>query len=153
LKLQSKSHAKHRVFFTIRLDALGRYLRNWCGATLKIVQSKMSYAAKMFSCCSGWQPALSSARRARANQLVIPSGRVLDKWGKGVSLVQQQEGSPELASAVSQQPQFAPRGTHSLPYATAGVRPGVPLRQQREEDLLWIRDEWGRPNLHSNYDR
>lgn len=27
-------------------------------------------------------------------------------------------------------------------FAHAGVRPGVPLRQQREEDLLWIRDEF-----------
>ena len=31
-------------------------------------------------------------------------------------------------------------------FAHAGVRPGVPLRQQREEDLLWIRDEF----LHSD---
>jgi serine/threonine protein phosphatase 1 len=30
----------------------------------------------------------------------------------------------------------------------AGVRPGVPLAQQREEDLLWIRDEF----LNSNVD-
>jgi serine/threonine protein phosphatase 1 len=27
-------------------------------------------------------------------------------------------------------------------FAHAGVKPGVPLRQQREEDLLWIRDEF-----------
>jgi serine/threonine protein phosphatase 1 len=27
-------------------------------------------------------------------------------------------------------------------FVHAGVRPGVPLRQQREEDLLWIRDEF-----------
>jgi len=27
-------------------------------------------------------------------------------------------------------------------FAHAGVRPGVPLRHQREEDLLWIRDEF-----------
>jgi serine/threonine protein phosphatase 1 len=27
-------------------------------------------------------------------------------------------------------------------FAHAGVRPGVPLPQQREEDLLWIRDEF-----------
>jgi serine/threonine protein phosphatase 1 len=27
-------------------------------------------------------------------------------------------------------------------FTHAGVRPGVPLRQQREEDLLWIRDEF-----------
>jgi Calcineurin-like phosphoesterase len=27
-------------------------------------------------------------------------------------------------------------------FAHAGVRPGVPLRRQREEDLLWIRDEF-----------
>jgi serine/threonine protein phosphatase 1 len=27
-------------------------------------------------------------------------------------------------------------------FAHAGVRPGVPLRQQREEDLLWIREEF-----------
>jgi serine/threonine protein phosphatase 1 len=33
-------------------------------------------------------------------------------------------------------------------FAHAGVRPGVPLRRQREEDLLWIRDEF----LHSDED-
>jgi serine/threonine protein phosphatase 1 len=27
-------------------------------------------------------------------------------------------------------------------FAHAGVRPGIPLTQQREEDLLWIRDEF-----------
>jgi serine/threonine protein phosphatase 1 len=27
-------------------------------------------------------------------------------------------------------------------FAHAGVKPGVPLRRQREEDLLWIRDEF-----------
>jgi serine/threonine protein phosphatase 1 len=27
-------------------------------------------------------------------------------------------------------------------FAHAGVRPGVPLRRQREDDLLWIRDEF-----------
>lgn len=27
-------------------------------------------------------------------------------------------------------------------FAHAGVRPGVPLKKQREEDLLWIRDEF-----------
>ena len=27
-------------------------------------------------------------------------------------------------------------------FAHAGVRPGVPLRQQREEDLLWIREDF-----------
>jgi len=27
-------------------------------------------------------------------------------------------------------------------FVHAGVKPGVPLRQQREEDLLWIRDEF-----------
>jgi serine/threonine protein phosphatase 1 len=27
-------------------------------------------------------------------------------------------------------------------FAHAGIRPGVPLRQQREEDLLWIRDDF-----------
>jgi serine/threonine protein phosphatase 1 len=27
-------------------------------------------------------------------------------------------------------------------FAHAGVRPGVPLAQQREEDLLWIRDHF-----------
>jgi serine/threonine protein phosphatase 1 len=27
-------------------------------------------------------------------------------------------------------------------FAHAGVRPGIPLRQQREHDLLWIRDEF-----------
>jgi serine/threonine protein phosphatase 1 len=46
---------------------------------------------------------------------------------------------------------------HSLPlyYATdrfifvhAGLRPGIPLEEQREEDLLWIRDEF----LESDYD-
>jgi serine/threonine protein phosphatase 1 len=33
-------------------------------------------------------------------------------------------------------------------FVHAGVKPGVPLRQQREEDLLWIRDEF----LQSNED-
>ena len=27
-------------------------------------------------------------------------------------------------------------------FVHAGVRPGVPLSQQREEDLLWIRDDF-----------
>jgi serine/threonine protein phosphatase 1 len=27
-------------------------------------------------------------------------------------------------------------------FAHAGVKPGVPLRQQRDDDLLWIRDEF-----------
>jgi serine/threonine protein phosphatase 1 len=27
-------------------------------------------------------------------------------------------------------------------FVHAGVKPGVPLRRQREEDLLWIRDEF-----------
>jgi serine/threonine protein phosphatase 1 len=27
-------------------------------------------------------------------------------------------------------------------FAHAGVRPGIPLRQQRPEDLLWIREEF-----------
>ena len=27
-------------------------------------------------------------------------------------------------------------------FVHAGIRPGVPLRKQREEDLLWIRDEF-----------
>jgi serine/threonine protein phosphatase 1 len=33
-------------------------------------------------------------------------------------------------------------------FAHAGVRPGVPLREQREEDLLWIREDF----LHSEQD-
>jgi Calcineurin-like phosphoesterase len=33
-------------------------------------------------------------------------------------------------------------------FAHAGVRPGVPLRQQREEDLLWIRDEFLKSEEH-----
>jgi serine/threonine protein phosphatase 1 len=31
-------------------------------------------------------------------------------------------------------------------FVHAGVKPGVPLRQQRKEDLLWIRDEFLRSN-------
>jgi serine/threonine protein phosphatase 1 len=33
-------------------------------------------------------------------------------------------------------------------FAHAGVRPGIPLAEQREEDLLWIREEF---LLHEDY--
>jgi hypothetical protein len=100
----------------------------------KLCKAKLSYATKMFSCCSARQPA---SRRATASQLVIPSGRVVDQWGKGVSLMQQQEGSPELASAVSQQPQFAPPGTHSLPYATAKRQAGSAVAAANAKEICF----------------
>ena len=57
------------------------------------------------------------------------------------------DGEPAVGRVASHLPVVAPVAGRDE-QCHAGLRPGLPLEQQREEDLLWIREEF----LASDYD-